>query len=315
MLSGVDRIEPSLRWNCCFSTSLVNQIVLAAIDVHPFPAVFSNSNSICMLDQTPSCSTSFAAACRQESPNRVPGSVIIASYNVHKCVGTDGRFDPQRVGNVIRELSADIIALQEVDERTGRRQGLLDLNTLRRETDLVSAHTPENLGPHGWHGNLILARKGVVQAVNLVRLPGLEPRGALIVDLEIEGVVLRVIAAHFGLLRRSRTKQANALLEATRSVLRPTILLGDLNEWRVHSRSSLLALLPHFGPIHTVLPSFPSRFPMLALDRILAKPPSLISSLEVHHTSLSRIASDHLPIKARLNLQGIRQLHLQPDYL
>lgn len=71
-------------------------------------------------------------------------------------------------------------------------------------------------------------------------------------------------------LRRSRTKQANALLEATRSVLRPTILLGDLNEWRVHSRSSLLALLPHFGPIHTVLSSFPSRFPLLALDRILA---------------------------------------------
>ncbi|RWP73481.1 MAG: EEP domain-containing protein [Mesorhizobium sp.] len=273
-----------------------------------------------MLDQTPSLSTSFAAACCQEPPtsikaNRVPGSVTIASYNVHKCVGTDGRFDPQRVGDVIRELGADIIALQEVDERTGRRQGLLDLKSLRRETDLVSAHTPENLGSHGWHGNLILARKGVVQAVSLVRLPGLEPRGALIVDLEIEGVVLRVIAAHFGLLRRSRTKQASALLEATRSVLRPTILLGDLNEWRVHSRSSLLALLPHFGPIHTVLPSFPSRFPLLALDRILAKPPSLISSLEVHQTPLSRIASDHLPIKARLNLQGLRHLHLQPDYL
>lgn len=106
---------------------------------------------------------------------------------------------------------------------------------LRRETDVVSAHTPENLRSHGWHGNLILARKGMVQAVSQVRFPGLEPRAALIVDLEIGGVMLR-IASHFGLLRRRASKQANALPEATRSVLTPTILLGELNEWRVRKQ-------------------------------------------------------------------------------
>jgi endonuclease/exonuclease/phosphatase family metal-dependent hydrolase len=271
-----------------------------------------------MLDQSPTLTRSLATALRQGAPRHIdlngdPGSITIASYNVHKCVGTDGRFDPQRVADVVRELDADIIALQEVDERTGKRQGLLDLEALRDETDLVSAHTPENRGSHGWHGNLILARRGIVQAVNTVRLPGLEPRGALIVDLEISSVSLRIIAAHFGLLRRSRAKQASALLEATHSVLQPTILLGDLNEWRVRNRSSLLRLLPHFGPIHAALPSFPSRFPLLALDRILAKPPSLISRIEVHRTPLSQIASDHLPIKARLNLAGVRQMHVQPD--
>ncbi|WP_245525577.1 endonuclease/exonuclease/phosphatase family protein [Mesorhizobium sp. M00.F.Ca.ET.216.01.1.1] len=279
----------------------------------------TSSNRIEMLNQPPTLSTSVAAALRQKAPRLIelngdPGSITIASYNVHKCVGTDGLFDPLRVAKVVREIDADIIALQEVDERTGKRQGLLDLEALRQETDLVAAHTPDNLRSHGWHGNMILARKGIVQAVSQVRLPGLEPRGALIADLEIGGVVLRIIAAHFGLLRRSRTKQAGALLEATHPVLRPTILLGDLNEWRVRNRSSLLALLPHFGPIHVVLPSFPSRFPLLALDRILAKPPTLISRIEVHQTPLSRIASDHLPIKARLNLNGIRHLHVQPDF-
>jgi endonuclease/exonuclease/phosphatase family metal-dependent hydrolase len=133
------------------------------------------------------------------------------------------------------------------------------------------------------------------------------------VDLELKGVALRIIAAHFGLLRHSRSQQANALLEATHPAMRPTILLGDLNEWRVRNRSSLQALLPHFGPIHAVLPSFPSRFPLFALDRILARPPHLISGIEVHKTSLARRASDHLPIKARLNLDAIRQTQLQPD--
>lgn len=85
-------------------------------------------------------------------------------------------------------------------------------------------------------------------------------------------------------------------------MLHPTILLGDLNEWRVGNRSSLLGLLPHFGPVHAVLPSFPSRYPLLALDRILARPANLISSIEVHNSQLSRVASDHLPIKAKLNL-------------
>lgn len=252
------------------------------------------------------------AALRKEAPkqmrfhDRAPCTTI-ASYNVHKCVGTDGRFSPGRIAEVVAELDADIIALQEADERLGARQGLLDLAALERETDLVPVHRPANGRSHGWHGNLMLARRGLVRNVSTVRLPGLEPRGALIVDLEISGVVLRVVAAHFGLLRRSRSQQANALVEATADASFPTVLLGDLNEWRVSTRSSLLELMPHFGPIHAVLPSFPSRFPLLALDRILARPPSLISSIEVHQSPLARVASDHLPIKATLNLDGLRE--------
>lgn len=271
-----------------------------------------------MLNRSPTLPASLAAALRRNAPSFIDlhdeaPCTTVASYNVHKCVGTDGRFDPGRIAAVIAEIDPDLIALQEADERTGHKRGLLDLEALQRRTDLVPVHTPENRRSHGWHGNLILARSGIVQEVRNVRLPGFEPRGAVIVDLDLKGAAMRVIAAHFGLLRHSRSRQADALLEATQSVLRPTILLGDLNEWRVRNRSSLLSLLPHFGPIHAALPSFPSRFPLLALDRILARPANLISRIEVHQTPLSRVASDHLPLKARLNLEAARVPTVQPD--
>ncbi len=272
-----------------------------------------------MPSRQPNLPTSIVAAFRKAAPNFLKLNdeehcTTIASYNVHKCVGTDGRFDPGRTADVVAEIDPDIIAIQEADQRTGMRQGLLDLVALQKRTDLVPCHVPEHDRSHGWHGNLILARKGVVHQTRHVRLPGLEPRGAVIVDLELKGVTLRVIAAHFGLLRRSRSQQAAALVEATHSVIKPTILLGDLNEWRVNTRSSLLGLLPHFGPLHAVLPSFPSRFPLLALDRIMARPAQIISSLEVHQSPLARVASDHLPIKARLNLESVRQTATQPDF-
>jgi endonuclease/exonuclease/phosphatase family metal-dependent hydrolase len=265
---------------------------------------------------------SLLEALRKEAPRQVrfhddDPCTTIASYNVHKCVGTDGRFDPDRVAAVVQELDADVVALQEADVRVGSAQGLLDLAALQRTTDLSPVHTSELSPNHGWHGNLILARNRVVESVKRIKLPGLEPRGALIVDLELKGVPLRFIAAHFGLLRRSRAQQASALIEATHSVLRPTILLGDLNEWRVRpTNSSLFELAPHFGPINAPLPSFPSRYPLLALDRILARPQEIISSIEVHQSPLARVASDHLPIKARLNLDRVRPSRgqVQPDF-
>jgi endonuclease/exonuclease/phosphatase family metal-dependent hydrolase len=272
-----------------------------------------------MLEKAPTLQRSLLAALRREAPRSIslgtdPVCTTIASYNVHKCVGTDGRFDPQRIAEVVKEVNADVIALQEADERMGSRHGLLDLDALQRETGLVPVYRPSNRVSHGWHGNLVLARGSVVQEVRPVKLPSLEPRGAVIVDLELKGVPLRIIAAHFGLLRRSRSRQANALVEATQSVLRPTLLMGDLNEWRVRNRSALLPLIPHFGPLHASLPSFPSRFPLLALDRILARPADIISTIEVHQTPLARLASDHLPIKAGLNLERIRQMYMQPDH-
>ncbi len=97
-----------------------------------------------------------------------------------------------------------------------------------------------------------------------LKLPGVEPRGALVADLQFPAGPLRVIAAHLGLLKRSREQQAESILTALQEAdTLPTLLIGDLNEWRVGKRSSLAALMPTFNHVATAVPSFPSRFPVL----------------------------------------------------
>ena len=235
----------------------------------------------------------------------------VASYNIHKCRGADGRVRPDRIVAVIGEMAADLVALQEVDGRFGRRGGLLDPAAIRRETGmhlLVQSDAPDH---HGWHGNALLVRQEpkIYRRARL-KLPGFEPRGAIVAQLDLGEGEFRVIAAHLGLLRRSRMDQALALLEAFRE-LPPmrTILLGDLNEWRRDRRSALEILEPTFGPAPKIL-SFPSRRPVFPLDCIFGWPAGLISEVAAHDTPLARKASDHLPLTAKLHLriaQPIRQ--------
>ncbi|WP_431272156.1 endonuclease/exonuclease/phosphatase family protein [Dankookia sp. P2] len=120
------------------------------------------------------------------------------------------------------------------------------------------------------------------------------------------GEPLRVVAAHLGLLRRCRARQVAAILAAIapRAGI-PTLLLGDLNEWRLdRSRSSLHALEPLFGPVGRGQPSFPSRRPLLALDRILGCSRTQVQPVEIHDSPLARVASDHLPLKAWVHIRA-----------
>jgi endonuclease/exonuclease/phosphatase family metal-dependent hydrolase len=228
----------------------------------------------------------------------------VATYNIHKSVGGDRRRDPARTAAVIAEIGADIVALQEADMRFGSRAGLLDMEALRRDLGLILVPVEETIGAaHGHHGNLILVRNALVEVVHHLDLPGLEPRGALMTDLVIKGQPIRVIAAHFGLLPGSRLRQSKALLAKLHTLdTRPTLLMGDLNEWRVGERSSLGPLTSHFyGPL--AVRSFPARYPLVPLDRIMACPQGELTEVVAHRTALSRIASDHLPIRARLRLR------------
>lgn len=246
------------------------------------------------------------AAAAGSSLSNPPGGLLVASYNVHKCVGVDGKFDPYRTKQVIREIGADVLALQEADTRFGERRGLLDLDWLERETGLLPVPVGGISKAHGWHGNVVFFRDGLVRDVHQVKLPGLEPRGALVTELELkDGSVLRIIAAHLGLLHRSRHQQTRMIVDLLQARDdQPTILLGDLNEWRLGDRSSLNTLTSIFG-LPQAVPSFPSRLPVLALDRIMSNRSELLGPVEAHDTQLSRLASDHLPIKARIHLPSI----------
>lgn len=227
-------------------------------------------------------------------------TISVASYNVHKCVGTDGVFDPGRVVDVVLELDADIIALQEADQRFGTRKGLLDLKALQDKGGYRSVLDEGSRKlSHGWHGNVILYRGGSVAGVTKMKLPGFEPRGAVLVDFDFSGMPIRIIGAHLGLLASSRARQAEAILGAAHPVDdRAVILLGDTNEWRVGGRSALRPFDPHLCDVDMAIASFPSRFPLWPLDRVLTNKHVTVYEMFAVETALSRVASDHLPVKA-----------------
>ena len=228
----------------------------------------------------------------------------VASYNIHKCRGADGRVRPDRIVAVIGEIGADVVALQEVDRRFGQKGGLLDPEAIFRQTGMQLLGQSDAPDRHGWRGNALLVR-GDPQAYrrSRLKLPGWEPRGAVVAGMDLGEGQFRIIAAHLGLLRLSRLDQAGALLAAFMDLPpMPTILLGDFNEWRRRRRSALVVLEPTFGAAPSIL-SFPARRPIFALDRILGWPNRLIGDLAVHDTPLARRASDHLPLTATANIE------------
>ncbi len=243
-------------------------------------------------------------------------TISVASYNVHKCVGTDGLFDPDRVLSVVLELDADIVALQEADQRFGSRKGLLNLKALQEKGGYRSVLDEGSRRlSHGWHGNVILYREGSVTAVNKMKLPGFEPRGAVLVDFDVSGMPIRIIGAHLGLLASSRARQAEAILSAAHPVDdRAVILLGDTNEWRMGGRSALRPFDPHLLDVDMSIASFPSRFPLWPLDRVLTNKHVTVYEMSAVETELSRVASDHLPVKAVIGVtRGLAAAAGEPE--
>lgn len=247
-----------------------------------------------------------ASIVRGDEERKIASKLTIASYNIHKCVGNDGVFDPIRIKNVILQLDADIVVLQEADARFGEREGLLDLDYLHLRGGYRSIFSPiRSSRSHGWHGNVVLYRNSVVNHVHQLRLPGLEPRGALVVDFSIGEASFRLLAVHLGLLRRSRKKQVEAIIAAADPhPARHVIVIGDMNEWRLERRSALELFKSHFEEISAQLPSYPSRYPLLPLDRLFVTRGLRVERLSVVDTPLTRVASDHLPVNATISIEA-----------
>jgi endonuclease/exonuclease/phosphatase family metal-dependent hydrolase len=247
--------------------------------------------------------------------------ITVASYNMRKAIGLDRRRDPHRVLEVLREIDADIIALQEADKRFGGRGSavpheLIDAHGMykpvhlgvrhRRVFDKARKHTDRLLKVNtrniGWHGNAILVKRhvGVIDCAAL-DLPMLEPRGAVMAELLIGDTALRVIGMHLDLSGLWRRRQMRAILQAiaARPQKMPTVLMGDTNEWR-EAAGCLSELEPDFHVAPTG-PSFHARHPVAALDRIVVHKDLTIESAGVHMSPAARRASDHLPIWARLS--------------
>jgi endonuclease/exonuclease/phosphatase family metal-dependent hydrolase len=232
--------------------------------------------------------------------------LVVATYNIHRCVGADGACVPYRVAEVLADLGADIVALQEVDSRLPEH-GVDQLALFARLLHARPIAGPTLRHRRGAYGNALLVRRPVLRVHRLdLSVPGREPRGALDVTLDVGGLFVRVMATHLGLSRRERARQVRRLLEAHRAhPPLPTLLLGDVNEW-LPGCGIRRALDAYFGPTGHG-PTFPARWPLFVLDRIFVQPLAALVDIGVVVSRAARLASDHLPVRARLDSRALAE--------
>jgi endonuclease/exonuclease/phosphatase family metal-dependent hydrolase len=226
-------------------------------------------------------------------------SLRLVSYNIHGGVGRDRRFNERRILDVLREVDADVVALQEVENS---RHGLDMLKWLASELGCHHVAGATRVADDMHYGNGLLARCPI-QASTLHDLSwrGREPRGAIAADVQCGGQRLHVVATHLGLRPAERREQVTRLINLFRQrPNEPAVLLGDLNEWFLWGRP--LRRLHRFFERTPCPPTFPARLPFLSLDRVWTHPRSLLKSLKTHRSATACVASDHLPLVATLEL-------------
>ncbi len=265
--------------------------------------------------------------------HRPRGRLTVATWNIHYGIGTDGRMDLERIASVLNRTGADVIGLQEVGWHRPEHPQVDQFAYLRAHTgyDVIEGLVRDPLRSH--FGNAILTRLPVLrkQWVDL-KVRGHAPRAAIAAHLggRDDGPGIRVVVTHLGLTPQERWIQVSRLMEALTdpeamgsgagaskhggdagnpaasrdAVMPPTIILGDFNVVRRQSRASRL-LEEHF-PTFVSEPTYPSRSPQLALDRIYLTAHWRVETSHVPQTGLAKIASDHLPLIAQVRMEPVR---------
>jgi endonuclease/exonuclease/phosphatase family metal-dependent hydrolase len=238
-----------------------------------------------------------------------PMPLRIATYNVHACVGRDGRHDPDRVATVIGELNADVIALQEFTYPASvalETRAPVVLTTLDRyECALGPTRHRTRQTVTECFGNALLTRHPIVDVHRIdLSMERREPRGALAATIDIGGTPLHVLATHLGLRIHERRFQVRQILDYLDSVRDTSVVvLGDFNDW-LPGRSAAHVLDRRMGrPPRPA--TFPVAWPLVALDRIWVHPRAALRGISVHATPTARLASDHFPVVAEIDARHL----------
>lgn len=231
----------------------------------------------------------------------------VATYNIHGCVGTDGRYDAERIVRVVGDMKPDIIGLQEVRRNASSTRDILEQLALAfPDHSVVFSKTLED--GRGAYGNVLVSRFPIVTHTDLnleisrslyPKRRSSENRRAVIARVSLpDGSPCTVIVTHLGLERWARKIQAERLITGIKNAVdletEPAIFLGDFNEWFFADRF-LRHVDRHFSK-HVVRRTFPSRFPVLPLDRIWISARLERTATWVHRQWPARVASDHLPL-------------------
>ena len=246
---------------------------------------------------------------RKERSASRPLQLRVLTYNVRRCLGTDGRLSPKRIAEVIAVFEPDLVALQELDVGRVRTGAVDQAHEVAHQLGMSFHFHPSLRVMEELYGDAILTLRPctLVKAGPLPGLPGRrdpEPRGALWAAVDAGGATLQVINTHLGLAPRERLAQIEALLgpdwlghPACRD---PKILIGDFNTLprsRAYRRLTRhLVDAQRAQPDPRPRPTFPSRLPMLRIDHAFVGSGVEVVSSAVPRTPLTRVASDHLPL-------------------
>jgi endonuclease/exonuclease/phosphatase family metal-dependent hydrolase len=235
---------------------------------------------------------------RPEGPGK---QLEVATYNVHRWSGTSGgrRFVPELACEVVREVGADVVALQEVLRPFDREN---PLDELAEELHYHLAFVSTRIHRHGELGNAILSRWPMTGIFTIdLSFGRMERRSAVVAQFHDDSDAVAVVATHLALVDRTRKLQVESIL-GHRHLQGPVVLLGDMNAWRrCKATRQLDAALAERHDNRRWPPSFPSARPVMALDRVYARG-ARVAELRVHATPAARRGSDHLPVVAQVEL-------------
>ena len=233
----------------------------------------------------------------------------VATYNIHRCRGLDGRTNPSRIADVIRSIEPDVIALQEVIGAGPHSPGHAEELGAQLGMGWVMAPTRHLRG--ALFGNVVLSRLPISHHSQYdLSWKTCEPRCAQRVDISVGDDLLHLYNVHLGtalLERRHQAGRLSAILH-DRRVGVPKIVLGDFNEWMRGLATAMLTerlrsidLRAHLRRRRT----YPGVFPVLHLDHIYYEGKVEVTNLELPRTRASLMASDHLPLVAELKIQFV----------
>ncbi|WP_414474147.1 endonuclease/exonuclease/phosphatase family protein [Microvirga sp. M2] len=252
----------------------------------------------------------------------------ILTYNVHRCLGTDGRLSPGRIADVIAAYEPDVVALQELDVRRARTGGVDQAHAIAQALGMQMHFHASLRVLEEEYGNAILTHRPlhVIKAGPLPAGSGRlarEPRGALWTSIDLGGTDVQVITTHLGLHRHERLAQVDCLLGPQwlghPSCREPVILLGDFNaapRSRAYRR-----LASHFRdaqisePHLRAKPTFPSRLPILRIDHAFVTRSIQVVRVESVRSPMARIASDHLPLMVEFLVMPVKGCKVDMEHV
>lgn len=233
--------------------------------------------------------------------------VRVATYNIHRGRGLDGRTKIERIASVLASVDADIVALQEVIGASPLKPG--QAAELGAALGMGWVMAPTRHFRTALFGNVVLSRFPIRHHVQHdLTWKTCEHRGVQRVDLAIEDDTLHFYNVHLGtsLLERRHQAAKCATFVHDRRVVGPKIVLGDFNEWARGIAKDILAERLQSIDLSKHLKrggrSYPGFFPVLHLDHIYYEGKVEVMKVSMPRDRMALIASDHLPLVADLKI-------------